>query len=92
MIHAPVIWFLKLAGLQADLFPRFLGSSIPGVIIFSLVGITISVLLAMASFHYLELPFLRLKRYLPYECSRKTKQEAVGSVTQSPVSETANDR
>lgn len=87
VIHAPVIWFLQQGGLRADNFPRFLGSTMPGVIVFSLIGITISVVLAMASYHYWELPFLRLKRYLPYGNASKLKQDTIGPVSQQPVSE-----
>lgn len=86
VIHAPVIWFLQQGGLRADNFPRFLGSTMPGVIVFSLIGITVSVILAMASYHYWELPFLRLKRYLPYSNVLKLQQYTTESVSQQPVS------
>ena len=65
--HVSIIWFLKSHGLQADLFPRLWGSSLPGVLVFCVIGGSLSVLCAMASYHLWEARFLRLKRYLPYQ-------------------------
>jgi peptidoglycan/LPS O-acetylase OafA/YrhL len=65
-----VIWFLEsIVGLQTDIFPRLWGSSLPGALVFCIVGGGLSVLCAMASYHLWEAPFLRLKRYLPYRAT-----------------------
>jgi peptidoglycan/LPS O-acetylase OafA/YrhL len=85
VIHAPVIWFLSKAGLQADIFPRILGSTLPGVVIFSVIGISISIGLAMLSYHYWEWPFLRLKRYLPYNRTKETKQANTGAESKKAI-------
>jgi peptidoglycan/LPS O-acetylase OafA/YrhL len=66
VFHVPVIWALKSAGLHADLIPRLWGSSLPGALVFCIVGGGISVFCALASYHLWEVRFLRLKRYLPY--------------------------
>ncbi len=66
VLHIPVIWFLESHGLQTGLFPRLWGSSLPGVLVFCVIGGGLSVLCAMASYHLWEARFLRLKRYLPY--------------------------
>jgi peptidoglycan/LPS O-acetylase OafA/YrhL len=66
VLHIPVIWFLESNGLQTGLFPRLWGSSLPGVLVFCVIGGGLSVLCAMASYHLWEARFLRLKRYLPY--------------------------
>ena len=71
VIHVPVVWMLRKSDFQADLFPRLFGSTLPGVAIFSMVGLAISLGLAMLSYRYLESPFLRLKRYLPYQAPKK---------------------
>jgi peptidoglycan/LPS O-acetylase OafA/YrhL len=70
VLHVPVIWFLEsIVGLQTDIFPRLWGSSLPGALVFCIVGGGLSVLCAMASYHLWEAPFLRLKRYLPYRAT-----------------------
>lgn len=66
VLHIPVLWFMESLGLQTGLFPRLWGSSLPGVLVFCVIGGGLSVLCAMASYHLWEAPFLRLKRYLPY--------------------------
>lgn len=46
-------------------FPRWWGSSIPGQVIFTLLVIATSLLLAYCSWHIFEKHFLKLKRYFP---------------------------
>jgi peptidoglycan/LPS O-acetylase OafA/YrhL len=77
VFHVPVIWALESNGLQAGLFPRQWGSSLPGVLVFSIFGGGISVLCALASYHLWEVRFLRLKRYLPYPRPGSNHIEAV---------------
>lgn len=67
VVHVPLIYLLKNMGLQASLFPRLAGSSLPGVAAFTLSAIALSITVAAASYHFWETPFLRLKRYFPYE-------------------------
>jgi peptidoglycan/LPS O-acetylase OafA/YrhL len=75
VLHMPVISILEANGLQATLFPRVLGSSLPGVLVFCVIGGIVSVLCAMASYHFWEARFLRLKRYLPYRKSPEDQRE-----------------
>ena len=67
VVHVPLIYLLRNLGLQASLFPKFAGSSLPGVAVFTLLAIALSIGVAAASFHFWETPFLKLKRYFPYE-------------------------
>ena len=77
VLHIPAIWVVERTGLQADMVPRLWGSSLPGVFVFCMVAGGLSFLCAMASFHWWESPFLRLKRYLPYWKPRSDRDEAV---------------
>ncbi|HYQ70291.1 MAG TPA: acyltransferase [Gammaproteobacteria bacterium] len=81
VIHVPIIWMLRKAGFQADLFPRVFGSSLPGVAVFSVVALAISLALAMLSYRYLESPFLRLKRYLPYRAATTPARPVPARIT-----------
>ncbi|MEO7366400.1 MAG: hypothetical protein ABIZ36_00495, partial [Gemmatimonadaceae bacterium] len=53
------------AGLGVDQFPTVGGSHIPGVIAFTILSGSISVLMALASWNLFEKHFLRLKKYFP---------------------------
>jgi peptidoglycan/LPS O-acetylase OafA/YrhL len=64
--HVPIILFLESAGLRATLFPRLMGSTLPGVAVFCAVGGFLSLAVAVASYHLWEAQFLRLKRHFPY--------------------------
>jgi peptidoglycan/LPS O-acetylase OafA/YrhL len=66
VVHVPIIMFLSEAGFSARMFPRLLGSSLPGVMVFCAVGGMLSLGCAVAIYHLWEAPFLRLKRYFPY--------------------------
>jgi len=70
VLHVPIILFLHDAGLQASQFPRLLGSSLPGVAVFSAAGGLLSLVCAVLIYHAWEAPFLRLKRYLPYRTTQ----------------------
>jgi peptidoglycan/LPS O-acetylase OafA/YrhL len=44
-----------------------LGSShVPGYVLFTLLALAVSLGISLLSWHLLEQPFLRLKRYVPY--------------------------
>ena len=85
VIHVPVIWMLRRSGFQADLFPRLFGSSLPGVVVVSAVGLALSLGLAMLSYRYLESPFLRLKRYLPYRAAEDTEKPPAAGATREVI-------
>ena len=76
VLHVPVIAFLYSSGFQAELFPRILGSSLPGVFAFSVIGGALSVLFAILSYHFWEARFLRLKRYFPYRSNDRLARGA----------------
>lgn len=69
VLHHPIIFVLRDAGFDARLFPQMFGSSLPGVVIFAAVAGGITVILAILSYHWWELPFLNMKDHFPY--SRK---------------------
>lgn len=83
IFHLPLTWFLENAGLGVDRFPTVAGSHIPGVIAFTLVTGSISVLMALASWNLFEKHFLRLKRYFP---RAEQEQEIRGPTTSPEVS------
>jgi peptidoglycan/LPS O-acetylase OafA/YrhL len=69
VVHVPIILFLMDRGLDAKLFPRILGSTLPGVGAFCVVAVALSLAVAVLSFHLFESPILSLKRYLPYRAN-----------------------
>ena len=79
VVHVPIVLFLRDAGLSATDFPRLLGSTLPGVIVFSAVGGLLSVACAVVVYHVWEEPFLRLKRYLPYRAAPSGARPAMSS-------------
>ena len=66
VIHNIVQAWLVDHGLQASDFPTIMGSRLPGLLVFSAVAMFVSSLLALASWHFWEMPFLRLKRHFRY--------------------------
>jgi len=56
---------LRKAGLSRQLIPEILGSQLPGQLV--LIGVTtlVTVLVAVASYHFYEQRFLRLKKLFP---------------------------
>jgi peptidoglycan/LPS O-acetylase OafA/YrhL len=75
VLHHPIIFVLRDAGFDARLFPQIFGSSLPGVLIFAAVAGCITLISAMLSYHYWELPFLKMKELFPY--SRTAESRAV---------------
>jgi peptidoglycan/LPS O-acetylase OafA/YrhL len=67
VFHQPVAIVLRDAGLQADIVSRLGGSQLPGLAVFGVAVGGISLACAVASWHAWEQPFLRLKRYMPYQ-------------------------
>jgi peptidoglycan/LPS O-acetylase OafA/YrhL len=63
VFHHPVALYLHKRMVVSDWFPaRFL----PGLLLFSVTATALSVSLALLSWHLLESPFLRLKRFFRY--------------------------
>jgi peptidoglycan/LPS O-acetylase OafA/YrhL len=70
VVHHPIIFVVADSGLTVDAFPQIGGSSIPGVLAFGAVTVSLSIGTALISWHLWEAPFLRLKKYLPYRNRR----------------------
>ncbi|HEU4993240.1 MAG TPA: acyltransferase [Gemmatimonadaceae bacterium] len=64
VFHFPILWFKPPI---VVLIPTLFGSQMPGYIVWLAVSASVSVGLALASWHVLEKPFLSLKRFFPYE-------------------------
>jgi peptidoglycan/LPS O-acetylase OafA/YrhL len=69
VIHHPVIIMLGRSRLAGDEWRRWGETEIVGQIFAAALGIGLSIGLAVASWHVLEAPFLRLKRRFPYGSS-----------------------
>ena len=66
VFHHPFIIYLRDAGFSVRLVPTVLGSYLPGQMLVHLVATSLSVVMALLSYHYFEEPFLKLKRYFKY--------------------------
>jgi peptidoglycan/LPS O-acetylase OafA/YrhL len=79
VFHQPVILVLRDLGWSVDMVPRLGGSQFPGAVAFALIASTVSVGCAVVSWHVWEQPFLRLKRYLPYQSPAVPVTTVLGS-------------
>lgn len=88
VFHFPVVGLLHARGLAPDAHGAVLGSHLPAQLVFSVLAIGVSFLIAFASWHLLEHPLLMLKAYFPYD--RATRPVPVppeqASVRFGPVS------
>ena len=65
VFHFPLAIVFERVGLTILGFPRIGGSSVPGAIVFTLVAISVSLLIALLSWNLYEKHFLKLKRFFP---------------------------
>ena len=65
VFHFPLAGVLERAGLTVQTFPRVRGSELPGAVAFTIIGMTLSLLIAIASWNLYEKHFLKLKRFFP---------------------------
>jgi peptidoglycan/LPS O-acetylase OafA/YrhL len=65
VFHFPLAIVLQRMGLSILGFPRIAGSSVPGAIAFTLIAVSISLVIALLSWNLYEKHFLRLKRFFP---------------------------
>jgi peptidoglycan/LPS O-acetylase OafA/YrhL len=63
LFHGLLLFQLAKHVMSGASLPLFRGSALPGILAFTGVGVGLSVLLALASWHFWERPFLQLKRY-----------------------------
>ena len=66
VFHHPLL-FLRPDVLSSASFPRFLGSPLPGRLLFILLATAVSLALAWLSWHFYEKQFLKLKDHFPYQ-------------------------
>jgi peptidoglycan/LPS O-acetylase OafA/YrhL len=69
VLHLPLVVALERAGFGISSFPRVANSDVPGAIAYTLIAITLTALLAFASWHLYEKQFLKLKRFFPLPSS-----------------------
>ncbi len=69
VLHLPLVVALERLGFGISAFPRVANSDVPGAIAYSLIAITLTTLLAFASWHLYEKQFLKLKRFFPLPSS-----------------------
>jgi peptidoglycan/LPS O-acetylase OafA/YrhL len=79
VFHQPLILGLRDLGLDATVVPRLWGSQAPGVLAFGVIAVALSTTCAVVSWHLWEQPFLRLKRYLPYQSPSVSRVQPLAS-------------
>lgn len=67
VFHHLVAIYLPMYGLSVNIFPKVMGSKLPGYLAFSLVATLVSLALALISWYILESRFLALKRFFAYK-------------------------
>jgi peptidoglycan/LPS O-acetylase OafA/YrhL len=72
VFHHPIILFMRRRGIGADSFPTLMGSHLPVLLLIIAVATAATISLALLSWYLWEAPFLRLKRFFPYQSSAKT--------------------
>jgi peptidoglycan/LPS O-acetylase OafA/YrhL len=75
--HVVVIESLRSSLFSDARFPVLAGSHLPGDVIFAAGTLLLTTIVALASWHVVENPFLRLKRFLPYDGDRRRTGPAV---------------
>jgi peptidoglycan/LPS O-acetylase OafA/YrhL len=67
IFHLPVAFFVERHLFSVRALPTLMHSQLPGQLVFSLVATSISVGLALLSWHLYEKQFLKLKDRFPYQ-------------------------
>ncbi|HEY8165342.1 MAG TPA: acyltransferase [Gemmatimonadaceae bacterium] len=73
VIHFPLTRVFDRVGLRVASFPTIAGSELPGAIAYAAIATTVSILLALLSWHLYEKRFLSLKRLFPRREPRRGK-------------------
>jgi peptidoglycan/LPS O-acetylase OafA/YrhL len=71
VFHHPVVVFMRKGMIGFGGMPVFLGSQLPGVVVFTAGAACISFILALMSWHCYEKHFLKLKVLFPYRSKSK---------------------
>ncbi|HEX6536754.1 MAG TPA: acyltransferase [Gemmatimonadaceae bacterium] len=66
VLHPPIITLLVAAGLGPQQIPLVRGTALARQLGFGALALAVTTAAALASWHLLEQPFLRLKRFVPY--------------------------
>jgi peptidoglycan/LPS O-acetylase OafA/YrhL len=66
LVHVPVRRFIRDEYFPVASFPTWLDSPLPGQLLFYVVATAPALALAWASWHVLEAPILRLRRFVPF--------------------------
>jgi peptidoglycan/LPS O-acetylase OafA/YrhL len=62
VLHHPIVILLPRAGMRIEAFPTWMGSKLPGFVLFSLVAGALSTAFALLSWRFWESRFLNLRR------------------------------
>ena len=93
VFHFPLAPTLERMGLTVQTFPTLRGSELPGAIAFTIIGMSITLALALLSWHLYEKHFLRLKRFFPrregYITNISQAPKAAGFAAAAPLPGTA---
>jgi peptidoglycan/LPS O-acetylase OafA/YrhL len=72
LFHLPIRRFIRDEYFPVADFPTWLGSPLPGQLLFYVVATAPALLLAWASWHLYERQCLKLTRFFPYGRARRT--------------------
>lgn len=85
VFHHPLLWFKPaLIGGFTGVIAPVLGSQLPGYLLWLVVATTVSIALALVSWHLIENPFLSLKRFFPYQSEAAPRERTPLLPTASP--------
>ena len=90
IFHHPVALLLVSLGISATIVPRMGGLALPGAIVYSAIAGTISLILAIVSWHLYEKHFLKLKDHFVHE-RIEIRPEAVRTLDPIPPAKAGRD-
>jgi len=64
VFHHPLLWFKPAFSMRS--VPTIFGSQLPGYLLWLVILVGASVAVALVSWHLVEKPFLKMKRFFPY--------------------------
>jgi peptidoglycan/LPS O-acetylase OafA/YrhL len=84
VFHHLIVFGMRHKGFTIELFPRYMDSQLPGLLLYIIVATAVSLCLALLSWHLYEAQFLKLKRFFPYSHSMDTSKTGSWALDFSP--------